>query len=119
MNMTKFRLKKEAVPFFRNDLATSILSYDIWEKHNIDMNALEEVEPVHITYGHKDRENTSMLSGWGNGDGSYFHFTLHFPSSSNYEHAKFTKGRFIRELMSRIQSDCNNYFSQFLNEQNP
>ena len=35
--MKKFRLKKEATPFFKEDLATSIYDYEIWTKNlNVD-----------------------------------------------------------------------------------
>lgn len=40
----RFRLKKEAVQFFSEKLATAIGDYRFWKVYNVDDNALEEVE---------------------------------------------------------------------------
>lgn len=117
--MKKYRLKKEAVPFFKKDLATNILSYDTWKDLKVDDNALEEVEDAYITFGHCDRKNrSSTLCGWGGEDGSHFHFTLIFPSTKFHEHDKFTKNRSTRELMDEIQVVVNRYYQSFNNPNN-
>ena len=119
--MKKFRLKPEAVPFFKEGISTSILNWDEWEKLNIDMNALEEVEPVYVTYGHKGKIKSDVqvndLSGF-NENGSRFLFTIHFPSTKFYEHEKFNDGRNVRELMNSIQHRLNDFYSKF-NEDKP
>lgn len=111
--MKKYRLKKEAVPFILEKHATSIYSLDTWEGIGIDIKALEEVEPLHITYGRKIGEHGSTLSGWSEKDGTTFEFTLHFPSVTFYEHDKFSKGRITRELMSSIQHKINDFYENF------
>ena len=110
--MKKFRLKKEAIPFFKESLATQIHHFDTWEKYGIDMNALEEVEEVHLTYGHKTSKNSSNLNGWDE-DGSRFLFTIHFPSVKHFEHDKFSDGKTTRKLMAIIQNDINDFYFNF------
>lgn len=112
--MSKFRLKPEATPFFKEDLATKILDFDNWEKLNVDQSALEKVEEVYIEYGIKSSDNSSNLSGWDE-KGSRFHFTLRFPSIKLQEHDKFNNGRTTRELMGKIQSLVNRHFEDFNN----
>ena len=48
--MKKYRLKKEAVPFFVDKLATAIYDWDVWQKYNVDDKALDEVEDARIEY---------------------------------------------------------------------
>lgn len=122
--MKYYRLKKEATPFFKEDLATRVEMNDVWERLNVDKNALEEVLPAFLQYGHctaskeKDGYSSSSLSGWSKDEGKYFHFTIHFPSVKFMESDKFGKGRVVRELMDRIQYDVDNFYKQFLNEIN-
>ena len=54
----KFKLKKEARVFFKNDLHTCILSLEDWKKQNIHINLLEPVENIHVVYGIKNSETT-------------------------------------------------------------
>lgn len=113
----KFRLKPEATPFFKSNLATVILDFQDWEKYNVESNALEEVKEVYIKYGHESKREeitSSSLSGW-NEDGSKFHFTIHFPSTKYSEHDKFSKGKVVRKLMDVIQRDCDRFFEDFIN----
>ena len=119
--MKKYRLKKEAVPFFKKELACAVNDWETWTKtYNVDTSAIEEVEDCFITYGFKDGLGTS-IAGWGNPDsntdknkiGSYFHFTIHFPSMKYYEHDKFTNGKMSRELMNRIQNAINQFYDSF------
>lgn len=116
--MKKFRLKKEATPFFKERLATSIQTYDFWEKMGIDHLALEEIEDAYISYGHESKRSelsSSTLSGWDD-KGSRIHFTIHFPSVKMSEHDKFTNGKCIRGLMDRIQSSIDRFYSDFAND---
>lgn len=115
--MRKFRLKKEAVPFFKEEHATEIYCFDLWEDLNVDLKALEEVEEAYISYGH-EKGNTSSLCGWGE-NGSHFNFTINFPSAKNFEHDKFSKGRVTRALMSNIQNEVDRFYSQFTQNKNP
>jgi len=112
--MTKYRLKKEAIPFINEKHATHIYTLDTWESLGIDIKALERVEPAFITYGRKTGDNSSTLGGWSEKEGKDFEFTIHFPSVKFHEHDKFSKGRVTRELMNKIQNQINNFFDQFL-----
>jgi|TARA_Y100000310_G_C20704425_1_gene834081 hypothetical protein len=86
--MKNFRLKPEAVPFFKEKHATQIAFYSYWEDIGVDMNALEEVEEAFVTFGHKDSKNTTSLGGWNDENGSFFYFTIKFPSTKFREHDK-------------------------------
>ena len=121
--MKKYRLKKEAVPFFKKELACAVNDWETWTKtYNVDPSANEEVEDCFVSYGFETKTGTS-LCGWGNPDsntdknkiGSHFHFTIHFPSMKYYEHDKFTKGKMSRELMNRIQNTINQFYDSFNN----
>ena len=121
--MKKYRLKKEAVPFFKKELACSVNDWDTWTKtYNVDEKAIEEVEDCFVSYGFETKTGTS-LCGWGNPDsntdknkiGSHFHFTIHFPSMKYYEYDKFTNGKMSRELMNRIQNAINQFYDSFNN----
>lgn len=111
--MKKYRLKKEAVPFVKEDHATKIYPFDTWDSLGIDIKALEEVEPCYISHGTKRDDTTTTLGGWNSKEGTTFEFSLHFPSVTFYEHDKFSKGRITRELMDRIQRNINNFYEQF------
>jgi hypothetical protein len=117
--MKRYRLTKEAVPFFAHDVATDVRTLDQWKSYNVDEKALEEVKPVYVTYGFRDTKNKSVsTSGWANPDGnevhgSHFYFTLHFPSTTFYEHDKFAKGKIVRELMDKIQSEVDWFYEKF------
>lgn len=116
--MTKYRLKPEAVKFFKDKYATKILSYNEWESIGVDVIALEEVQDCYLVFGHESKRETyssSSLSGWDE-KGSKFHFTIHFPSTKHKEHDEFSKGKPVRELMNRIQRNIDNFYSDFINE---
>ena len=126
--MKQFRIKKEAVPFFNQNVATAINDLDTWKKYQVDEKALEEVEPLYITYGHAGERSSdygtkySSLSGWSDGStnnqkGSHFHFTLNFPSVKFREHDEFLKGKTVRNLMEKIQSQLNYFYQDFINEE--
>lgn len=113
--MKKFRLKPEAVPFFKESHATAIYNWDTWNSLNVDMKALEEIEDAYLKFGHeKDGSNSSSLSGWDE-KGSKFHFTIHFPSVTFRDHDKFSNGKVVRELMNKIQRDVNDFYLSFNN----
>lgn len=116
--MKNYRLKTEAVPFFKDKYATTIHTYDVWESIGVDLKALEEVKDAYLTYGHKDKDNRgASLSGWdGQGNGSYFHFTINFPSTKHEEYDKFSNGKVVRQLMDKIQRDVDNFYLDFVNE---
>ena len=112
--MKKYRIKKEAVPFILEKHATRVYDLGTWESIGIDINALEEVKPAHISFGIKTGENSANLGGWSKENGAEFEFTIHFPSVSFYEYDKFSKGRVTRELMDRIQRQIDNFYYGFL-----
>lgn len=115
--MKKYRLKKEAVPFFADKLSTRILDWDIWQQYQVDDKALEEVEEAYIDYGHKTSDTGTTLAGWKNGEGSELRFTIKFPSMKYHEHDKFTKGKMVRDLMNRLQEEINSFLMDFYNEE--
>lgn len=81
----------------------------------MDEKALEEVEPVVIEYGQKTSETTGNLGSWCAEKGQELCFTLRFPSIKFYEHNQFAKGRVVRELMNRLQSEANSFMLDFMN----
>jgi hypothetical protein len=115
--MKNYRLKPEAVPFFNETHATTIQSFDYWERIGVDKKALEIVEDAYVEYGHKTSHNSKDLAGWGEKDGSHFHFTIKFPSVKFREHDEFSKGKMMRELMNKIQSQINFFYQDFVNEE--
>ncbi len=114
--MKKYRLKKEATPFFKEKLAKEINDFNVWTEHyHVDENALEEVEDVVIVCGHKFEDgNGASLGGWDSKNGSGLKFTIGFPSLCLYDNDRFTKGRSVRELMDRLQAGANAYMLKFL-----
>lgn len=110
-----YRLKPNAVPFFRENLKTAVLDWDTWtKKYNVDPEAIEEVKPCYITYGHESsKDSMSSLCGWKSGEGSRYHFTLNFPSMKMREHDMFTKGNMMRGLMDAIQGVVNDFYLKF------
>lgn len=113
--MKKYRLKKEAVPFFKEKHASSIYTLDVWERMEVDIAALEEVQPLHIKYGIPIDETAEWGGGWSAEKGSHFHFTIYFPSTAYREHDKFSNHRMIRELMDKIQRNLDSFYSDFIN----
>ena len=109
--MKNYRLKKEAVPFMKGEYATLSKPFDFWDSRGIDINALEEVKPVYLTYGHRDDETATSLSGWGE-DGSDFRFTIHFPSATYAEYCKESMESKTRELMDVIQDQINKFYNK-------
>jgi len=104
-----YRLKKEAVPFLNEKHATDIYPLDVWESLRVDIRALEEVKPAFISYG-----VGSSLSGWGQEEGSKFHFTINFPSLAHREYDEFSKGRHMRDFMDMMQREVDRFYFKFL-----
>lgn len=108
-----YRLKEDAVPFFKESIATRIERLSVWEDLNVDIKALEVVSHPYLTFGHSNRKrNSSSLSGWSPEEGTHFHFTIIFPSTKYKEHDEFTNGKMTRELMNKIQSCISNFQTQ-------
>lgn len=110
--MKKYRLKKEAVPFFADKLATAIHDWDVWQEYNVDDKALEEVEDARIEYGIKTSASGATLGGWDK-NGMTLCFTIVFPSMKYHEHDKFSKGKIVRELMNNLQREANRFMNDF------
>lgn len=113
--MKKYRLKKEAIPYFRTKLATTIWDYSQWQEIGVDNVALEEVEPCHIEYGHRTGSDTKRLSGFDSDDGGRFRFTIVFPSMKHKEYNEFSKGKLMGDLMRHMQELANRYFEDYVN----
>jgi hypothetical protein len=114
--MKKYRLKTEAVPFFKVEHSTSIYGWDTWDRLGVDDKALEEVKDAYVSYGHKTSEISSSLAGWGADKGADYRFTIHFPSMKMREYDEFGKGKVIRKLMDEIQRKVDCFFSDFIND---
>ena len=114
--MKNYRLKKEAVPFFKSVLATKICPWDFWNNHHVDEKALEVVEDAFIKYGHSCDDKRTDLGGWDE-KGTHFYFTIQFPSVKYCENDKFSNGKVVRDLMNRIQSQINSFYSDYLNQE--
>lgn len=106
-----YRLKKEATKFFDMSLHSKIEEIDFWMNHNASQSALEEVGDAYVTYGIKQNESESTLSGW-NSEGARFCFTLHLPSVKLKEYSKFQSGNHIEELVKTFTSETNNFFKR-------
>ena len=115
--MKLYRVKKEAIPFVLEKHATKIYSLQVWEELGFCEKALEVVEPMYIRYGKRRSEISSTLGGWNKEEGTSFEFTIYFPSVSFYENDKFTNGKMTRELMDRIQSQIDGFYTEFVNEE--
>ena len=116
--MKKYRLKKEAVPFFKEKHVTSIYSLDVWDNLGVDEKALEVVEDACLFYGQKTSQYGSSLGGWSEKEGAKFFFTIQFPSVKMQEYDKFSNGKVMRGLMDKIQNVINYFQVDFLNESN-
>ena len=108
--MKKFRLKRDAVPFFNKKYTTEVQEFDVWKSWKIDINALEEVESVFMTYGHKTSENVNSMCEWGNKDGAKFFFTLNLPTMSRGQFEAFKQPKVLRQFMNDCQKTANIYF---------
>lgn len=114
--MKKYRLKKEAVPFFKEKHATSIHDLSTWNELQVDEKALDVVDEAYLTYGHKTSDFSKSLCGWDAKEGSHYLFTIKFPSMKYMEHDKFSNGKVMRKLMDKIQYDVNKFFEDFVND---
>ncbi len=112
--MKNYRLKKEAYPFFKEHLATTIESWDFWKDHNVHEDAIEEVEEVNIVYGHRNN-SSNHKAGWREKEGTHFHFTINYPSMKYQEYDKFSNGQVIRALMDKFQRVANQFYQDFAN----
>jgi hypothetical protein len=117
--MKHYRLKKEAVPFFKEECATKILSMEQWKQYQVEEKALEEVEDAIVYFGFQ-HETYSSLCGWSSADrkdsGANFHFTIRFPSVKYEEYDKFSNGKITRELMDRVQRNVSQFFNDYKND---
>ena len=114
--MKQYRIKPEAVQFILEKHATAIYDLNTWNDMCIDIKALEEVKPAQLTYGHNSEDQASCSLGGFDKRGAKFHFTVTFPSVKYSEYNKFSKGRVIRELMDRIQSEVDSFYQDFIND---
>ena len=123
-----YRLKSEAVPFFKDKLKTAVLEWDVWTKtYNVNESALEEVKPCYLTYGHEHylkrddgtKFKTATLGGWHGAEdgGAAFHFTVHFPSMKMREYDEFSNGDLTRRMMDSVQCTIDNFYRKFNDEQ--
>lgn len=115
--MKKYRLKKQARQFFKEDYARKVEEMEIWQSNNIHENLLEEVEPVYVKYGKRFSDNTADLSGWSSNDGSpeaHFHFTVFANNMSHKDYEMFP----VSDLMSEMQNLINAFFSPYVEVKN-
>lgn len=87
--MKKYRLKEEAVPFFKDKLKNHIGDWTYWEDYNVDGKALEEVEDAYVEYGIKDKNGTGHLSGWSENNGA---FIFEYGNNATYSFSEYTSG---------------------------
>jgi len=113
--MKKYRLKKEAVPFFKEKHATKIYTKEVWDTLSVDEKALEVVEEAYLSFGHETSKSGSSLGGWSEKEGAKFSFTINFPSVKLQEYDKFSNGKVTRELMGRIQNVINSFYYDYSN----
>lgn len=108
-----FRIKKEAVQFFDSKFATWVQPIQTWEKFQVHINALEEVEKVMVIYGlkHPDSNYTDLGHWSGESQSSSFHFTIQVSQQNHNEYDEFSKTENIREIMNDIQDILNRKFN--------
>ena len=109
---TLYRLKKEARQFFSERMAKQIAKLEYWEKQNVHMNLLEQVENVYVEYGIKDTPNSASLCGWSSNNGvtpsAEFRFTLKVNDIELNQYQTVN----IPDLMDAIQEAANKFFTK-------
>lgn len=111
--MIKYKLKKEARQFFKNDLHEKIYTLETWNKQGMPINILDEVDRVHIEYGIKTSEHGTDLKGWSSNDGNpkgHFHFTVNVSDIDNDKYEDIS----VPKLMDEMQKVINSFFKQYL-----
>ena len=117
--MDKYRLKKEAVPFFNEKLASEIHPYKFWEDKNIDFNALELLIETYIESGHYDSKHTKSICGWKSKDSdtgmssARFHFTAYINGIENLDYNNINNERSIRDLMDQLNNALDDWYQDF------
>jgi hypothetical protein len=111
----KFRLKKEVCHLFGDGYKRGIKEMHLWNADGIPAQILEEVERLHISYGHKSISfnglSSSNLSGWtSEGNKAEFHFTVTLNGVSSEEYNDIDP----RKLMDDIQYAINAFVSENL-----
>lgn len=111
--MKLYKLKKEAVPFFKDEYKSIIKPLEVWARNRIEIQALQEVPPVYLTFGFKKGES-NYLCGWDSKDGgeSHFHFTIHVPLCTHNEHEDFKSSGCIRVLMDKLTPIIEDHFNR-------
>lgn len=105
-----YRLKEEALPFFSKELRTATMEMEAWtETYHVCKDALEEVRPCFITFGHQ-KGCTNSLAGWDKENGAKFNFTLNFPSLKYKDYDQIYNKGMTRKLMERVQCVVNEWY---------
>jgi len=123
MANTMFKLKKEAVPFFHDGLATKIADFDFWKTKNVSQSALESIPDIHIITGHYSMTsgNTQRMSGWSGNKRStemsegHYHFTVVVPGVECSFYNEMGSELNMRDLMDRMQCVINEWKDEISN----
>lgn len=109
--MEKYRLKKEALPFFDEKYHCQIGDLKYWNCHDINRNAIEKVENCRVEYGHIKDIGTTQLCGWRSSEAEcHFNFRVVVPDSTSDLYQRLRRDDAIRDIMNVIQNDLNLYF---------
>ncbi|MDR1884274.1 MAG: DUF1566 domain-containing protein [Prevotella sp.] len=108
----RYRLKKEAVQFFKKELATVVDTMNFWKSKNVDEAALEKAE-AYIIYGNGETRNN--LCGFDSKNGVHFNFQVKYPVMNYREYTKFRSGESVRELMNRLQDVVDRFYLESRN----
>lgn len=101
-----FRLKREAVPFFKDIYTTDVGSWETWMARGISENALEELPKVYMSYGHKDGNHTSLCSHEWKDSSAKFKFELNITDVSADLYGELKSEKNIAEMIAHMENVC-------------
>lgn len=116
--MKEYRLRLGAVPFFEPKFATFTAPLHVWEDQKISILALEEVEPVWVSFGAAIHGDGSVIhtSAWDSrkdtrnngGPAAKFWFTVNIGDISCSKYEKVDS----RAILDKIQDVLNDHFKR-------
>lgn len=112
--MKHYRLKEKAAPYFSEDIACRVMSFESWRDINVHENALELLEDVVIEYGQETRDGETMYTSFDETNGGNLHFNLIFPSIKANEMHGMIEGNQLRSLFDQLQSTANRWMHEIV-----
>lgn len=117
MKTKLYRLKNDAVQFFDDKHSKKVKPISYWFEIGVSIYALDEVEPIFITYGIRTSDISTSVSEWdSNGSTAKFHFTINAYDISLKEYNFLKEEKNIRDMMNNIQNEISNFIDEKLNK---